>query len=112
MGYGMDRRRHKRVAVTWTAEAHAEAEPFGTVEVVNVSESGLGVVSLSPMRPGQRFRFKLPSWNEPPIEGVVRWSDVGDVQTYAGIEFSSPSLSQMEALRALIARFDREDWGR
>ncbi len=107
-----ERRRHKRVAVTWTAEALADAEPSGTVEIVNVSESGLGVVSLTPMPPGARFRFKLPAWPHAPIEGIVRWSDVGEVQTYAGIEFVAPTPLQAEALRALIARYDKEDWGR
>ena len=111
MTFGKDRRRHKRVAVTWTAEALEDEEPIGTVEIVNVSESGLGIVSLAAMHPDTRYRFKLPAWPQPPIEGIVRWADVGDVQTYAGIEFVKPSAEQLAALRALIARYDREDWG-
>ena len=111
MASGEERRRHRRVAVTWTAQAFDEARPVGTVEIVNVSESGLGIVSLTPMHAGARYLFKLPAWTEPPIEGVVRWADVGDVQTYAGVEFVDPTAAQLEALRALIARFDTEDWG-
>lgn len=105
-----ERRRHKRVAVTWIAQAQAhEQQPF-TVEIVNVSVNGLGVISLSPMSAGGRYFFKFSSWTEDPVEGVVRWSDIGPVQTYAGIEFFAPTHQQASALQKLIRRYDKEDW--
>src|SRR5690349_18467544 len=107
----MEKRRHRRVAVSWTAEAFDESRPFANVEIVNVSENGLGLVSFAPMRPPQRYRFKPQGWTESPIEGVVRWSEVGEIQTYAGVEFVSPTAQQLRALRDLIDRYDKEDWG-
>jgi len=111
MTLGGDKRRHKRVGVSWTGEALETSGSATTVEIVNVSEHGLGVVSLSPMRPSARYRFKLQGWTETPLDGVVRWSEVGDVKTYAGIEFVGLTRKQELALRELVARYDREDWG-
>jgi hypothetical protein len=106
-----ERRRHKRIAVTWAGEALSEPDNFMTVEIVNVSQSGLGVVSLSPMPLNGRYRIKFPGWTSSPLEGVVKWSDVGEIKTYAGIEFVAPTIEQLARLRELIARYDREDWG-
>ena len=111
MASGRERRRHKRVGVTWTVQAVESSGPPSTVEIVNVSESGLGVVSFVRMEPSARYQFRLQGWTEAPLEGVVRWAEIGDVRTYAGIEFVAPSDRQLAALRELIARFDEEDWG-
>jgi hypothetical protein len=111
MSDGRERRRHKRIAVTWPGEAQTTVDESATVEIVNVSEDGLGIVSQSPMRPGERYRFKFAGWAQEPVDGVVRWSEVGKAQTYAGIEFESPTLAQSLALRELIGRYDKEDWG-
>jgi len=111
MALGSDKRKHKRIGVSWTGQALDEFGPPANVEIVNISETGLGVVSLSPMKPSARFRFKLQGWTEAPLEGIVRWVEVGDIQTYAGIEFVTPTRKQQIALRELIGRYDREDWG-
>lgn len=110
MAGGQERRRHKRIAVTWTGEAQGDRQ-YATVEVINVSESGLGLVSLSPMQQGAIYSFKFAGWSEAPVEVVVRWSDIGQVQTYAGVEFVKLTEQQNAALTELIARFDKEDWG-
>ena len=97
--------------MTWSGEAQSSVDAAATVEIVNVSESGLGIVSQSPMRPGERYRFKFAGWTHDPVEGVVRWSEVGKTQTYAGIQFVLPTVAQSLALRELIGRYDEEDWG-
>ena len=112
MSLGQEKRRHKRVGVSWTGEAIDDTGPPTTVEIVNVSETGLGIVSLSPMQPSARYRFRPQGWMEAPLDGIVRWSEIGEVQTYAGVEFVAPTRKQQIALRELIARYDREDWGR
>lgn len=112
MAEGIDKRRHKRIGVSWSGQAIDDIGPPANVEIVNISENGMGVVSLLPMQPAARFRFKLQSWTESPLQGVVRWSEIGEVQTYAGIEFVAPTRKQQIALRELIERYDREDWGR
>jgi PilZ domain-containing protein len=108
---GKDRRRHKRIAVTWAGEALSGTDRFSNVEIVNISISGLGAISLSPMQRGSHYLFRFPGWTELPIAGVVRWADEGEVQSYVGIEFVSPTEKQLAALRELIARYDKEDWG-
>jgi|ERR1700730_17440311 len=106
-----DRRRHKRIAVAWTGEVLIEANQFSSVEIVNVSMSGLGVMSLTPMQRGTHYLFRFPGWTELPIAGIVRWTDEGEVKNYAGIEFVAPTLKQLAALRELTSRYDKEDWG-
>lgn len=108
---GSERRRHKRVAVTWNGEARKDPESAISVEIANISEAGVGIVSFKPMYPGEYYVIQFTAWKELPIGGVVRWSDVGEVQTYAGIQFVAPSKQQLAALRELIARYDKEDWG-
>jgi hypothetical protein len=107
-----DRRRHRRYGVSWNAEVvEGSSSPF-VVEVANVSEGGLCIVSVRTIDVGSAFYFKLSQWTEAPLHGIVRWVENTGGPTYAGIQFESMNESQRSALRKLVATFDIEDWGK
>jgi hypothetical protein len=86
------------------------SNPF-VIEIVNVSESGVGIVSVRDLDVGAEFFFRLPDWDRPPLRGVVRWVENYGGPTYAGIEFVELGDDAAQALRALVAKFDESDWG-
>jgi PilZ domain len=107
-----ERRRARRYAVSWTSEVSSgSALPF-VVEVVNVSDNGLGTVGVKSMAIGQEFYFKVTGWNVAPLKGVVRWIEGFEGPTYAGVEFIEMDADQTAALHELIGKFDVEDWGK
>jgi len=110
---GSERRRHRRYATSHTARASAakpDATPF-VVEVVNVSESGLGIVSVRDLSIGAEFYLTLADFSGAPLHGIVRWIDTGGGPIYAGIEFLEIDPEQAKALRGLVAAIDKEEWG-
>jgi hypothetical protein len=106
-----ERRRHRRYGTSQTGEAMQQpSNPF-VVEIVNVSESGLGVVSVRDLDVGGEYYFRLPDWNRAPLKGVVRWVENYGGPTYAGVELVELSDEAARALRELVAKYDRSDWG-
>jgi hypothetical protein len=106
-----ERRRFRRYGVSWNAEvSEAAASPF-VVEVANVSEGGLCIVSVRTIDVGSTFFFKVTQWTGEPLQGVVRWVESFGGPTYAGIQFISVSEVQLAALKELVRSFDKEDWG-
>ena len=106
-----ERRRHRRYGVSWNAEVtEGTASPF-VVEVANVSEGGLCIVSVRTIDIGTAFYFKLSQWTEAPLHGVVRWVEQYGGPTYAGIQFEAVSEAQRVALRKIVESMDVEDWG-
>jgi len=106
-----ERRRHRRYATSQTAEASDQtSQPF-VVEIVNVSESGLGIVSVRDLEVGAEFLFRLPDWTGVPLRGVVRWIENYGGPSYAGVEFVEIGKAQADALREFVAKMDQTDWG-
>jgi len=106
-----ERRRHRRYGVSWNAEVtEGSATPF-VVEVANVSEGGLCIVSVRTIEVGASIFFKLSQWTEAPLQGVVRWVEHFGGPTYAGIQFQGVTETQRLALRKLVDSIDIEDWG-
>ena len=88
-----------------------EAETPSVVELVNVSEGGLGIVGVRALRVGDIHYFRMTRWNEAPLKGVVCWVDSAEGRAYAGIQFVDLSETQRRALKELVRKFDAEDWG-
>jgi DNA-binding NarL/FixJ family response regulator len=90
-----DNRKHQRKPISNSITCYAVA-PHGdmaatlvTANILDVSETGMGIVADCMLQPGHLIRL-----SDAPIHGrgVVRWSkDAGAVATYrAGIQFVSP----------------------
>ena len=106
-----ERLRFRRYGVSWNAEVtEGSASPF-VVEVANVSEGGICIVSVRTIDVGTTFYFKLSQWSEAPLQGIVRWVEQFGGPAYAGIQFVSMSETQRLALRRLVTSIDLEDWG-
>lgn len=84
--------------------------PF-VVEVANVSEGGLCIVSVRGIEVGENFFFKLSQWTEAPLQGVVAWVEQFGGPTYAGVQFVNVTERQRIALRKTVEAIDIEDWG-
>lgn len=109
--HASERRRHRRYGVSWSAEiSEGSASPF-VVEVANVSEGGLCIVSVRNIDVGTSLYLRLSQWDEAPLHGVVRWVEQYGGPTYAGVQFDGVTDRQSAALRALVTSIDREDWG-
>ena len=107
-----ERRRHRRYAVSWSAEVTEGASSPFVVEVANVSEGGLCIVSVRPIEIGSTFFLKPSQWSEAPLHCVVRWVEQYGGPAYAGVQFEGVNEAQRHALRKLVAAFDVEDWGK
>jgi hypothetical protein len=104
----INHRRWERVAVKLTVTIlDGDGKNLAEATTTDACEAGLGLTSPMGLQAGLTYGFLIPSISSAPYKGLVRWStpNARDTQSALGIELTSETREQTEAMRTAVARW-------
>ena len=104
----INNRRWERVAVKLEVVIYnANREKIADATTTDACEAGLGLTSPVSLQPGLTYGFLIASISSVPYKGLVRWSTTNarDTMCALGVELTSETRDQTEAMRAAVARW-------
>jgi hypothetical protein len=104
----INHRRWERVAVKLEVTiVDGDGKKVADATTTDACEAGLGLTSPVGLQTGVTYGFLIASISPTPFKGLVRWStpNARDAQSALGIELTSETREQTEAMRAAVARW-------
>jgi hypothetical protein len=104
----INHRRWERVTVKLEVTiVDGDGKKIADATTTDACEAGLGLTSPVGLQTGLTYGFLISSISPAPFKGLVRWStpNARDTQSALGIELTSETRDQTEAMRAAVARW-------
>jgi hypothetical protein len=104
----INHRRWERVAVKLAVTiVDGDGKKVADATTTDACEAGLGLTSPVGLQTGLTYGFLIASISSAPFKGLVRWStpNARDTQSALGIELTSETREQTEAMRAAVLRW-------
>ena len=104
----INHRRWERVAVKLAVTiSDADGKKVAEATTTDACEAGLGLTSPVGLQTGLTYGFHIASISPAPFKGLVRWStpNARGSESALGIELTSETREQTEAMRAAVARW-------
>jgi PilZ domain-containing protein len=104
----INHRRWERVTVKLEVTiVDGDGKKIADATTTDACEAGLGLTSPVGLQTGLTYGFLISAISPAPFKGLVRWStpNARDTQSALGIELTSETRDQTEAMRAAVARW-------
>jgi hypothetical protein len=104
----INNRRWERLAIKLDVVIYdANRVKVADATTTDACEAGLGLSSPVGLQPGVTYGFLIASISKVPYKGLVRWStpNARDTMCALGVELTSETRDQTEAMRAAVARW-------